>query len=58
MLIVTNAVIQSNFTLAISANTAYVNFYNSTIAVGESLDRIFSKLLQESCKLIPLYSRV
>ena len=54
MLIVT--VIQSNFVLAISAYTSDAKFYHSTIAVGESLDPILNKILQESCKLIPLYS--
>ena len=58
MLIVTTAVIQPNFVLAMSASTADGNFYHSTIAVGESLDPILNKILQESCKLIPLYSRV
>ena len=46
---VTNAVIRSYFVLAISADTAGVNFYHSTIAVGESLDSIFNKLLQATC---------
>ena len=30
-----------------------VNFYHSTIAVGESLDSILNNLLQESYQLIP-----
>ena len=38
--------------LAISAGIACVNFSHSTIAVGESLEPILNKLLQESFKLI------
>ena len=58
MFIVINAAIKAYFVLAISANAADVNFYHSTIGVGESLDPILNKLLQEYYKLIPLYSRV
>ena len=38
--------------LAISTNIAGVNFCHSTISVGESLEPILIKLLQESCRLI------
>ena len=53
MFIVINAAIKAYFVLAISANTADVNFYHSTVVVGESLDQILNKLLQEYYKLIP-----
>ena len=42
MSIVTYVVIRANFVSEISGNTAGVNFYHSTIAVGESLDLIFA----------------
>ena len=58
MSIETNTVIRPYFVLTITTYTADVNFYHSTIAEDESLDPISTKLLQVSCKLIPLYSRV